>query len=286
MHHHRLVLNGPPPAVARLVDDLRAAGAEGITREPPVRLVWTTAHASAVEALCARHRRVVVGVERFETLGAELERLVVCGREATVLERRAFADEELAPLGPEALRRVALGVAAMPVALGSGLAGTALDDALLVGPALGRLCAAAGDPLAVERPPRAAVDAIRALAAVALTVGANASAPASDAELAFERSWRLAQAAAFAAQDAWWARPDDDDWPEWLMFLLSCAAGVVESCAACLHRPPPDVKSLIAEHHATADEQLDHAAGLLTIVTLQALTLFDDDAHPGRGRTQ
>lgn len=264
-------------AVARLADDLRAAGAEGVTRidEPPVRLVWTTADASAIEAVCARHRRVVVGVERFETLGAELERLVVRGADATLLERRAFGDEELAPLNAGALRRAALGVAAVPVTLGPGLAGTSLDDALLVGPAIGRLCDAAGDPLAADPPPPAAVDAVRALAAVALTVGANASAPASDGELAFERSWRLAQATAFAAQAAWWARPDDEDWPEWLMFLLSCAAGVVESCAACLHRPPPDVKSLIAEHHPTADEQLEHAAGLLAIVALQALALFD-----------
>jgi hypothetical protein len=295
MHHHRLVLNGHASAVARLVGELRAAGAEALTRpgEAPVRLVWTARGAGAVEALCARHRTVTVGVERFASLGAELERLIVCGRETTLLERRAVAPEEdeelVAPAlerdGPSrrgdlhapplaGLRRAALAVAAEPVTLGHGMAGTALDDALLVGPVLGRLCAAAGDPLAGEAPPEDALTAIRRLAAVGLTVGANASGPACDAELAFERSWRLTQAAAFAAQDSWWLEPEDADWPDWLMFLLSCAAGVVESCASCLHRAPPEIKSLHVEHHATPDEHLDHAAGLLVMVALQALALF------------
>ena len=156
-----------------------------------------------------------------------------------------------------------------------GAAGTTLDDALLICPALERLCAAAGDPLASDAPPPEVVPAIRALAAIGLTVGANASGPACHAELAFERTWRLTQATAFAAQDSWCLdEPDGADWPDWLMFLLSCAATVVESCAACLHPSPPDIKSLHAEHHATPDEQLDHAAGLLVIVALQALALF------------
>ncbi|HEY6759585.1 MAG TPA: hypothetical protein VI318_08850 [Baekduia sp.] len=294
MHHHRLVLNGRPPAVAGLVGELRAAGAEALTRpgETPVRMVWTARDARALAALCARHRSVVVGVERFATLGAELERLVVRGRETTVLERRPVAPEEddelWAPVardGPRwgdlhappavGLRRAALAVAAEPVTLGPGMAGTTLDDALLICPALERLCAAAGDPLASDAPPPEVVPAIRALAAIGLTVGANASGPACDAELAFERTWRLTQATAFAAQDSWFLdEPGDADWPDWLMFLLSCAATVVESCAACLHPSPPDIKSLHAEHHATPDEQLDHAAGLLVIVALQALALF------------
>ena len=91
MYRQRLVLNGPPAAVARLADDLCAAGAvavAGPTAGPP-RLVWETAQSGTLEGLCVRHRDVTVGVERFELLGDELERLVVRGREATVLARRS-----------------------------------------------------------------------------------------------------------------------------------------------------------------------------------------------------
>jgi hypothetical protein len=267
MHHHRLVLNGPPSAVARFTEELRSAGAATVDDGRRPRLIWTTPRASALEALCARHARVIVGVERFASLGDALERLVVHGRETTVLERRGFEVGELddalpdegEPLDPAALRAVALEVAALPVRYGPILTATTIDDAVLVGPAVGRLCAAATDaPVA-----RAA---LRSLAAIGLTVGANASAPACDAELAFERAWRLTQATAFAGQDALWTRPQDADWPEWLMFVLSCAAGLIESCAACAHRAPAGVASLHTEHFATAD----------VMVALQALVLFGE----------
>ena len=169
----------------------------------------------------------------------------------------------------------------MPVELGPGRAATSLDDALLLGPALGRLCAAAGDPLIDDFPPAAASDSIRSLAAVGLTIGAAGSGSMCDAELEFERAWRLAQATALAGREPLWTRPGDAEWPEWLMFLLSCGAGVIESCAACMHRPPEGFSSLHSEHCATVDEQLDHAAGLLVMVALQALVLFEPR---GRGR--
>jgi hypothetical protein len=95
MHRQRLVLNGPSAAIARLTDDLCAAGAvavAGATAGPP-RLVWETAQPGTLEGLCVRHREVTVGVERFELLGEELERLVVRGRAATVLERRRLAGD-------------------------------------------------------------------------------------------------------------------------------------------------------------------------------------------------
>jgi hypothetical protein len=285
MHHHRLVLNGTPTAVARLADDLRAAGAVAITGAPPVRLVWATPRAAAVEALCARHRAVVVGLERFEALGAELERLVVCGRHATLLERRPLAgdedlegipalDEDAAPLAAGALRAAARRVAALPVAIGPGLLATALDDALLLGPALGRLCTAAGDPIAEDPPPRVALREVAELAARGLTVAAAGAGPSCPAELAYERSWRLAAATARAAHEPLWSRPGDADWPEWLMELLSRGAAVIETCAACLHQPPPPHPSVHAEHFCTVDEQRDQAAGDLVTAALQALVLF------------
>src|SRR4051794_29711485 len=150
MHPHRLVLNGPPAAVARLAHELRAAGAVPVEREDvaPPRLVWATARPAAVEALCARHQAVVVGLERFETLGEELERLVVHGRETTVLERRALApgpghdldddaiatpdgwglclDEDGEPLDRAALCGAAVRVVAVPVDLGPAPTGSSL----------------------------------------------------------------------------------------------------------------------------------------------------------------
>ena len=316
MHHHRLVLNGPPAAVGRLAGDLRAAGAVDVSLGdgPPARLVWATSRPSAVEALCARHRAVVVGIERFEALGERLERLILHGREATLLEHRtvatgpeaadlAFAgedgdggagdlllrtdhetdalagwglclDEGGEALDVSALRTAARRVAARPVDVGPGAASSALFDALLLGPAIGRLCAAAGDPLADDLPPAAALDAIAALAAVALTVAAASAGSAAPAELAFERAWRLTQAMAHASRETLWARPGDADWPEWLMHLLAQSAAVVERCAECLHQPAPAFVSIHTEHLGTVEEDLDRSACGLVSIALQALVLF------------
>jgi hypothetical protein len=296
MHHHRLVLNGPPAAVARLADDLRAAGAVPVAPgdASSARLLWATQRPAAVEALCARHRSVIVGLERFETLGEELERLVLHGSEKTVLERRRVLpeageqhghgdddvpglslDDDAVPLDLVALHAAALSVAGVPVDLRPALAGSSLDDALLLGPSIGRLCVAAGDPLAHDPPPAAALDAIRALAALALTIGATCGAPACAAELDFERAWRLTRATVHASGEILCARPGESDWPEWLVHLLAGAAAVIESCAACLQQPEPPFASLHTEHFRTMDEQLDHAACQLVTAALQALVLFD-----------
>jgi hypothetical protein len=288
MHHHRLVLNGPPGAVGLLAAALGAAGATSVATDPP-RLIWTTARTDPLGAIAAAHPGVVIGAERFAGLGKSFERLVVHGTEATLLERRAFASEDeetpSSPPGPArprlalaappqlaALRRAALAVGREPTAFGPAT-GTTLDDALLVAPALGRLAAVAGDPLDLDRPPPPVLAALRALGAIGLTVGATCGGPACDAELEFERAWRLAQAHACASDDPFIAL-GDADWPDWLMFVLSCAAGVIESCAASLHRAPPGTSPIHREHFATADEHLDHAATLLTITSIQALALL------------
>jgi hypothetical protein len=58
------------------------------------------------------------------------------------------------------------------------------------------------------------------------------------------------------------------------MDLLSRAAAVIETCAACLYQPPPPHASVHAEHFCTVDEHRDQAAGDLVTAALQALVLF------------
>jgi hypothetical protein len=284
MHRQRLVLNGPPAAIARLADDLCAAGAvavPGPTAGPP-RLVWETAAPATLEGLCTRHGDVTVGVERFELLGEELERLVVRGREATVLERRRLDDgadeldevggicleEDGAPLDRAALRAAARYVLAVAADLGPGPTGSAADDAVRVGKALGHLCAT----VAQDGPGPSGHMAIAVLAAAALTLDTIGS--ACEAERSFERDWRLTQAIARAGGEPLCARPGEAEWSEWLMDLLTGAACVIESCSACLHQPSPPFTSVYAEHVDTEAEQLERAARWLVTTALRSLVLF------------
>lgn len=256
----------------------------GPTAGPP-RLVWETAQSATLEGLCARHRDVTVGVERFELLGDELERLVVRGREATVLERRRLAggaheldgadevrgvclEEDGAPLDPAALRAAARSVMAAPADRGPGPACSAADDAVRVGRAVGRLCAT----VAEDGPGLGGDAMVAAMAATALTLGTAGS--ACEAERSFERDWRLTQAIARAGRERLWARPGEAEWSEWLMDLLTGAARVIDGSAACLHQPPPPFVSLHTEYGDTEAEQLEHAAGRLVTTALQTLVLF------------
>jgi hypothetical protein len=287
MYRQRLVLNGPPAAVAALVDALCAAGAvpvAGPTAGPP-RLVWETARPATLEGLCVRHRDVTVGVERFELLGDELERLVVRGREATVLARRKVAcglrhvdgvqevggaclEQDGAPLDPAAVRAAARSVMAAPVDRGPGPTCSAIDDAVRVGSAAGRLC----DAVAEDGPGRRGDVRIAVLAATALTLGAAGA--ACEAQRRFERDWRLTQAVTRAGRERLWARPGEAEWPEWLMDLLTGAARVIEGCSACLHRPPAPLVTVHTEHVDTEAEQLERAVERLVSTALQALVLF------------
>lgn len=291
MHHHRLVLNGPPRAVAALARALVAAGAAPVPEAVPgpPRLTWTTPEPSPLSAICARHPEAAVGVERFADLGATLDHLVLRGAETTVLERLPFAPaggddppllEGLAlggegvPLSPGALAVAAGRVAREPVRLPAAPALSAVDDALLVGAALGRVCVAAGeDPVGDEHPPAVVLAALSDLAAVALTAGAVVHDPASDGELAFERARVLAEAHAVATAERLWSRPGDADWSEWLMYVLTGAVTVVEDCAVALHQPPVPLLALHAEHGATLVERLGHATTRLVATCLQVLVL-------------
>jgi hypothetical protein len=304
VHHHRLVLNGPQAAVARLTADLVAAGATvlpGAAGAPP-RLVWTADDPRALDALCVRHPRVAAGVERFAFLGETLERLVAAGREVTVLERRPVVgapesgeegedpdpppsrllgglclDEDCVPLARAALDAAARRVAALPIDVGPGLATSSLDDALLVGAAAGRVCdQATATPLYALAPAvDGALGAIAALAAAALTTSAACAGAAGLAELRHERSWCLTEATAYAALERLWTRPGDADWPEWIMYVLAGAAAVVEDCAACLHHPAPPYVSIHTERQPTDEERLRESASRLVTTCLQALVLFD-----------
>jgi hypothetical protein len=291
MHHHRLTLNGPPDHVAALAQALEGSGAVLLPGTDPPRVTWTTAGRAPLSAACAAHPRVSVGVERFTLLGETLERLVVRGADVTVLERAPFApvidpDERLdellpegcAPLRASDLHAAAQRVLAQPTRLPPGPAGTSMDDALLVGAAVGAVCEAAlaappdddGDP----PPPIAILDALAGLGAAALTAGAAATNPAADAELAYERAHHLTEAHAIAAAERLWSRRGEADWPEWLMYILLGTATVVEDCTVAVHEPAPHALAIHAEHGATLSERLSHATTRLAATCLQALALF------------
>lgn len=288
MQHHRLVLNGPPGPVAALARALRAAGAAPVPGSDPPRLTWATPDPSPLAALCARHPGATAGVERFADLGPTLDHLVLKGAEITVLERLPFAPapgddppllvdlaltDDGAPLPRDALASAARLVAAEPVRLPAAPTATALDDALLVGTAVGEVCAAAGaEP--VDEPPPAVLAALATLGAAALTAGATAHDPASPGELAFERARGLAEAYAIAAAERVWCSRGDADWPEWLMYVLVSAATVTEDCAVALHGPSEPMFAVHGEHGSTLAERLGHATTRLVATCLQALVLF------------
>lgn len=296
MNHHRLVLNGPPEHVDALARALLDAGAEPVPGADPPCLTWATPAPLPLPSLGADHPRVNVGVERFALLGETVESLVLRGGAVTILERRPFAPvndddphplltdatlADCAPLPPPLLHAAAMRVADQSLQLGPNPTSTTLDDALLVGAAIGHVCTAAlaapledvaagegGLPLAVR-------DALAALAATAITAAAATTDPASSGELDFERAHQLTEAHAVAGAERLWSRPGNADWPEWLMYILLGAASVVEDCAVALHQPPPPVFSLHAEHGATREERLGHATTRLVATCLQALALFD-----------
>jgi hypothetical protein len=294
MQHHRFVLNGPPGPVAALARDLHAAGAVPVHGSDPPRFTWTTPPPSPLVALCARHPEATVGVERFADLGATLDHLVLQGRETTVLERLPLRPtsedgpplalpEDGAPLPPAGLLAAAERVAAEPVRLLPAPTASALDDALLVGIAAGRLCAAAGAELPSGDPPDAALDALAALAAAGLTAGAAVHDPADAGEMAFERARVLAEAHGIAAAERVCSRPGAADWPEWLLYVLVDVATVLEDCAVAVHEPPPPGLALYVEHGSTVAERLGYATTRLVASGLQVLTLFAGTAAVGPG---
>jgi hypothetical protein len=289
VHHHRLALNGPPVHVDALARAFLAAGAEGPPGDDavPRHLTWSESAPPPLPALCAGHPEVTVGIERFTLLGEAFERLVLRGAEVTVLERQPFAPHadvadpiltathlaDCAPLSAAPLLAAAQRVADQPLQLGPSPTATALDDALLVGAAVGHVCSAAlAEPFGDDAlGPPAVLDALVALAGAALTAAAAATDPVTAGELAFERAHRLTEAHAVAAAERLWSSPGDADW---LMYTLLGAAAVIEDCAVALHQPPPPALAVHYEHGATREERLGHGTARLVATCLQAIVLF------------
>jgi hypothetical protein len=290
MHHHRLVLNGPSPALQRLVDDLRRAGATVLTGEGSPRLVWSTADPRLVERVAVDYTDVAVGVERFEALGTEVVRLVVRGDETTVLDRRhvvpdaeddgpkawhrELGDEGL-QLDPELLRRAAHDVERCAGDLRPGARADALDGGLTLGRAFGVLCEGADR----ERAHAGALAAITGLAAAALTVSATRAAGTGacpPAVAAVERSWILTRALARAGGEALWDRPPDAAWADWLGHLMAVTSDALLACAESVDGPDTTVAAVHREHFATPDEQRASAVDALIAMCLQTLALFGE----------
>jgi hypothetical protein len=289
VHHHRLVLNGPPPALRRLVDELRRAGATVLAADAAPRLVWSTDDPGVLERVAVRHADVAVGVERFEALGTEVVRLLVCGGETTVLDRRGVLpgpeddlegwgcelDEEGVRLEPELLRRAARRVEGHAGPGEAGPRASGLDAALALGRALGTLSTQAAAALAPGAPGCAQLDAVAGLAAAALAVGTEPVAPAPAAALV-ERSWTLTRALARAALDELWDRPGEADWTAWLRYLVAATSDALLACAESVDGAGTAIAAVHREHFATPDEQQAAAAGALVATCLQTMVLFDE----------
>jgi hypothetical protein len=288
VHHHRLVLNGPSPALRRLVDELRRAGATVVTAGAAPRLVWSTDDPGLIERVASRHGDVAVGIERFESLGTEVVRLLVCGAETTVLDRRGVLPgpeddlegwgcelgEEGARLEPELLRRAARRVEqhAGPGAGASGAWG--LEAALALGRALGTLSTQAAAGTEPGRPGVAQLDAVAGLAAAALAVATEPVVPAPAAALV-ERSWSLTRALARAAGEELWDRPGEAPWTQWLRYLVAATSDALLACADGVDGAGTAIAAVHREHFATPDERQTAAAGTLVATCLQTMALFD-----------
>ena len=290
MHHHRLVLNGPPPALQRLVDELRRAGATVLGADEVPRLVWSTSDPRLVESVAGRHADVAVGVERFEALGTEVVRLVVRGGEATVLDRRRVlptpeddeleawgyeCDEEGVQLDSELLRRAARRVDRCAVDLRPDGPASALGEGRALGCAFGMLCQTGGG----EAPADAALEAVVGLAAAALVSSverASSGCARVPAEAVVERSWILTRALAWAGAEQLWERPDDAVWVAWLGHLMAATSDALLACAESFDGAGTAIAAVHREHYATPDERRASAADALIAMCLQTLALFDE----------
>ncbi|MCP9491150.1 MAG: hypothetical protein MSC31_14935 [Solirubrobacteraceae bacterium MAG38_C4-C5] len=297
VHHLRLSLNAPPAERERLACELEARGATRLQATEPLGLVWSTdGSAPVLEELSAGHPTVVVGVERFESLGDELLRAIVHGGVVTVLERRSILDgphgegplewgvcmdEDGELLDGELLRATAELVAAMPAPSSARGSRTPLHGMVELSRALGRLCATTEDPLAPGAPHPATLSALLELANLALTLGApTASMCAAEARVA--RAWCLSRACAHAGVETLWDTPGAASWPDWLATLAASASEAID--AGC-HHPidlAPQAVLLASEHWASPQEQFEAAAATLLVSCLQALALFGATGQAGR----
>ena len=314
MHHLRLSLNGPPAERERLACELVARGATRLQATEPLGVVWSTGGSPPVlEELSAAHPTVVVGVERFESLGDELLRAIVHGGAVTVLERRSILDgphgegplewglcmdEDGELLDGELLHAKAELVAAMPAPSSARGSRTPLHGMVELSRALGRLCATTEEPLAPDTPHPATLWALLELVAakrlrhhrdgralelanLALTLGAPTTSMCA-AEARIARAWCLSRACAHAGTETLWDTPGAASWPEWLATLAASASQAID--AGCHHPidPAPQTALLASEHWPSPQEQFEATAATLLVTCLQALALFGATGQAGR----
>lgn len=282
MYHLRVHVNGPQPVIDAIVRELTAAGARPADRAQPSCLVLTCGDGlESWEALSRRHPDATLGLERFEEFEDELLRAVVASGRVTVMARHGvlpdgwggFHDEDGVPLDAGLLRKAAESVAARRARQDVGILTGAVEVALTMGKALGRLCSRI-EPTVLEDPAPDALDAVIELAVLALAIGSPGGS-GSPAALEFEHALRLTRSVVHAGRSELEERPGEACWSDWAVTLISSTGGVID--AACDYAFARDAGShaLHAEHDGTAMEQLDFAARSLLTTCLQALALFN-----------
>src|SRR4051794_36028893 len=141
MHHYRVMLHGPDPALRRIESDLRACGA---TPVPGARSVLTLRSEQGPIAwmdVSRRHPAVTLTVEGFEAFVDDHVRLHAVGGAVTVMDRRAVLaedaawrlDDDVPACGPELLHAAAAAISARRSTCRVGTLSCGLDVALTVG---------------------------------------------------------------------------------------------------------------------------------------------------------
>jgi hypothetical protein len=289
VHHHRIEITGPPPAVEAAATELVRLGARRVPLRSDCLLVLTTRESvGAWAALSARHRAVCFAVEAFEAYHDEYVRLHAAAGVTTVMACRpvidegcgSVHDEDGEPLEPELLRAAAetIGVRRLNVEVGTLSSG--LDTALTVARALGRFSVAASASL-WEDPGPEALEAVRELGVVALWV-AGCSRSVTTEEQEFRHALRLTRAALQAGLSEWADRPGAAFWEEWLSALLGQASWTIEAARDTMLQPPCALVTLNHEHYATAEERLERDAMALLTTCIETLALFDAELAPDR----
>jgi predicted DNA-binding protein len=284
MHHYRVNVTGPASVVEAVVSELTSAGARSV--EPGCLVMASEGGVEIWEALSVRHPAATLGLECFEAFEDERLHALVQNGHLTVMARAgvlrqdcgSFHDEDGQPLEKDLLRAAAEAVDAERLRADVATITTALDAALAIGGAIGRLCARVNSSR-VHEPTRDQLDAVTELAVIALSV-CSAARTVKEAEREFEDALRLTQSTVHAGLSELAERPGDADWREWLLILLSDASHVIDTSSHCDLEVESDATALGAEHCGTPREHLEVEASSLLTTILEVLALFDSDLAP------
>jgi len=304
MLNHDITLVGSAAELEALRAELTAAGARHISCADQVHLEWRTPHPAPIEALSAAHPEVDVSLRRFAHGSDCVDELTIrAGRVICDRKRRTFRaedgevdmrwgrcmDEDGERLDPALLRRAGEEVLAIEHDTGPGRLSSAFYDALLLSQEAGRFADAVDDPLADGAPDDRALDALRHVASVALTVGCTVLGTHTDAELLTSRVWRMHEVVVHAGSEDLWSTPGKASWTEWAGYVLSSIAHAVDACLDSAHHPVwenPDGSDV--DHLLHPDRHVEAALGGLVSTWIQALVLFGPphgEGPPGTGLT-